>query len=305
MKNFEILKHLKLAALTAFCFSLLSLNAFAQTPNPGDIVIAEIGADPPSGVITTAEPHAEYFVLCNRTTTTFNLQNMTVTDNASTIVLPAYSLTGNACVVVIASANGTGVFGPAPGGYGCGETPTNAIIFTTGTWFSNQLSNTADRLGLFSGATLIDGVSYGSDTTYLNPPAPDVFNNSGTTLVRVGYPGTSPSLLPDTNTAADFTSRAGTPCDAPRGAATAASVSIGGRVLGANNRPVFRALVYLTDQSGETKTAVTNAFGYYRFQDVNVGQTYTVNVLSKRYLFEPQVLTINEEIDNLNFLAQP
>lgn len=88
-------------------------------------------------------------------------------------------------------------------------------------------------------------------------------------------------------------------------APTAASVSVGGRVLGANNRPINRALVYLTDQHGETKTAMTNAFGYYRFQDVNVGQTYTLNVLSKRYLFEPRVLTINEEIDNLNLLAQP
>lgn len=87
--------------------------------------------------------------------------------------------------------------------------------------------------------------------------------------------------------------------------ATAASVSVGGRVLGANNRPVIRALVYLTDQNGETRTAMTNSFGYYRFQDVNVGQSYTINVLSKRYLFEPQILTVNQEMDNLNFLAQP
>lgn len=86
---------------------------------------------------------------------------------------------------------------------------------------------------------------------------------------------------------------------------SAASVSIGGRVLGANYRPINRALVYLTDQSGETKTAMTNAFGYYRFQDINVGQTYTLNVFSKRYLFDPQILTVNEEMENLNFLAQP
>lgn len=91
----------------------------------------------------------------------------------------------------------------------------------------------------------------------------------------------------------------------PFGTVSAASVTIGGRVLGATNRPINRAVVYLTDQSGETKTAMTNAFGYYRFQDVNVGQVYTLNVFSKRYLFEPQVLTVNEEMDNLNFLAQP
>jgi hypothetical protein len=88
-------------------------------------------------------------------------------------------------------------------------------------------------------------------------------------------------------------------------APSAASVSVGGRVLGANSRPLYRALVYLTDQNGGTRTAVTNAFGYYRFQEVNVGQTYTVNVLSKRYLFQPQVLTINDDVNNLNFSAQP
>lgn len=86
---------------------------------------------------------------------------------------------------------------------------------------------------------------------------------------------------------------------------TAASVSISGRVLTANNRPVYRALVYLTDQNGESRMAMTNALGYYRFHDVNAGQTYTLNVLSKRYLFEPRVLTINEETENLNLLAQP
>lgn len=96
----------------------------------------------------------------------------------------------------------------------------------------------------------------------------------------------------------DFTFTAAT-------APTAASVPVSGRVLGANNRPVNNARVYLTNQNGETRTAVTNAFGYYRFPDVEVGLTYTFNVLTKRYQFQPQVVTITEENENLNFTAAP
>lgn len=87
---------------------------------------------------------------------------------------------------------------------------------------------------------------------------------------------------------------------------TAASVSILGRVLlQAEGRGLSRAFVYLTDQNGETRTAITNSFGYYHFNEVNAGQTYVLNVLSKRYSFSPRVITINEGTNDLDFIAQP
>ena len=87
-------------------------------------------------------------------------------------------------------------------------------------------------------------------------------------------------------------------------APTAASVSISGRVLVAGGRGLSNAIVYLTDQSGATRFARTTAFGYYRFDDVAAGQTYIVSIRSKRYYFAPQVITVNEDIKNLNFAAQ-
>ena len=88
-------------------------------------------------------------------------------------------------------------------------------------------------------------------------------------------------------------------------APTAAAVTVGGRVMTqAGNRGLGNALVYLTDQSGATRIARTNAFGYYRFEEVGVGQTYVFNVSSKRYTFAPQVVSLTEEIGNLNFTAQ-
>jgi hypothetical protein len=86
---------------------------------------------------------------------------------------------------------------------------------------------------------------------------------------------------------------------------TAASVTIGGRVTTAEGRGVRQAQITLTDQNGETRTALTNAFGYYRFEDVRAGATCIVTARAKRHIFinPTQVLTVAEEIMNVNFAA--
>lgn len=82
---------------------------------------------------------------------------------------------------------------------------------------------------------------------------------------------------------------------------TAAAVSVSGRVLASKNRGVSRARVLLTDADGYTRSTLTNSFGFYRFNAVEVGQTYIFSVVSKRYQFAPQVITVNQETENLNF----
>ncbi|MDQ4120967.1 MAG: carboxypeptidase-like regulatory domain-containing protein [Acidobacteriota bacterium] len=84
---------------------------------------------------------------------------------------------------------------------------------------------------------------------------------------------------------------------------TAATVTIGGRVLATNGRVVWNARVLLTYSNGETRAAVTNSFGYYQFKDVTTGQTYVLSVSHKRYNFDPQVLTLNEDVREINFPA--
>jgi len=59
----------------------------------------------------------------------------------------------------------------------------------------------------------------------------------------------------------------------------------------------------LTDAFGNTRTARTSTFGYYRFDEVEAGQTYIFNVRSKRYQFAPQVVTVTEDLTELNFIA--
>lgn len=85
---------------------------------------------------------------------------------------------------------------------------------------------------------------------------------------------------------------------------TAASVPVSGMVTDADGRVISRVIVMLTDATGQTRTAQTNTFGYFRFDGVASGQTYTINAQAKGYSFVPQVVSIEEEITGLNLTAQ-
>lgn len=86
---------------------------------------------------------------------------------------------------------------------------------------------------------------------------------------------------------------------------TAAQVPVGGRVLTASGRGVAKAVVTLTEESGSTRTVVTNNFGYYRFQGIGAGQAVTVSVFAKRYRFSQPVraFSLNNAVEDLNFTA--
>lgn len=84
----------------------------------------------------------------------------------------------------------------------------------------------------------------------------------------------------------------------------AASVSVSGRVLSEDGRGLPGAVVVLTDQYGNQQTAGTNPFGYFHFEQVAVGQVF-FHAFAKQYFFEPQVLTVTEDVSGLNFTALP
>lgn len=86
-------------------------------------------------------------------------------------------------------------------------------------------------------------------------------------------------------------------------APTAANVSVSGRVLTSDGRGIRNVIVVLTDQSGATRTARSSSFGYYRFDDVQVGETYVMSVLSKLYMFNSRVVTVADELTGVDFFA--
>ena len=89
------------------------------------------------------------------------------------------------------------------------------------------------------------------------------------------------------------------------GGATAANAFIGGRVLTADGRGIRNVRITMTDVSGETRTLLSSAFGYFRFADVPAGQTYIISVAAKNYKFGQSARTLNlsADIDDVNFIA--
>ena len=138
-------------------------------------------------------------------------------------------------------------------------------------------------------------------------PAIDAGDDCVTTNTCSGV--TLPSALTTDQRGAGYARKSGTHVDI--GAfevqlgATAATVSISGRVTTADGRGIKNIRLSLSDSLGQIRTATTTSFGYYRFDDVQTGKTYILEANGKHFTFSQsvQVLNINEETDQVNFIA--
>jgi hypothetical protein len=89
-------------------------------------------------------------------------------------------------------------------------------------------------------------------------------------------------------------------------AAVAVNVSVAGRVTTQDGMAVRGAYVYLNDPMGSRRLALTNAFGYYIFDNVQTGITYSMGVTSRFYTFPAPVnVPVNDNITNQDFVALP
>lgn len=86
---------------------------------------------------------------------------------------------------------------------------------------------------------------------------------------------------------------------------TAATVSVVGRVTDTAGNAVSKAVVTMASGTGESKTALTNPFGFYVFTEVQAGEAYLFSVSHKRFAFSPRVVSVDDEITDLNFTALP
>lgn len=86
-------------------------------------------------------------------------------------------------------------------------------------------------------------------------------------------------------------------------APTAAPVSVGGRVLTMDGGGLRNARVTLTDTQGVSRTVLSGKFGAFRFTGVAAGETYIINVGSRRYTFQPQIFFAVGDLDDLVFIA--
>ena len=88
---------------------------------------------------------------------------------------------------------------------------------------------------------------------------------------------------------------------------TAASVSLGGRVTTADGSGIRNIYVTLTQADGTSRTALTASFGYFGFDEIEVGQTVIISVRAKRFGFaQPTlILSVTDNAADLNFVALP
>lgn len=87
-------------------------------------------------------------------------------------------------------------------------------------------------------------------------------------------------------------------------APSAADAPISGRVITADGAGISQATLTLTSvESGDTKSAVTNSFGYF-YLEAEVGSVYTLSISHKRYFFADNVRTFSllDEITDIEFV---
>lgn len=84
---------------------------------------------------------------------------------------------------------------------------------------------------------------------------------------------------------------------------TAANAEVGGKVLDSRGNAIANALVLVTDQNGAVRTARTNSFGNYKISQLESGRTYTFTAQSRSTNFAAQIVTIQENVTDLNITA--
>ena len=147
------------------------------------LLISEVLYDP-----LGTEPNEEWIEVFNNSASPMELTDWTISDNLSTdVISPTVTIPAGGYMVIAASSEDFYANYPAF---------TGAIVFIADGRIGNGLGNTGDRLILKDGeGTVIDQMSYGTDTTAFDPACPDVAE--GHSLER------SPANV-DTDTAEDW-----------------------------------------------------------------------------------------------------
>lgn len=78
-------------------------------------------------------------------------------------------------------------------------------------------------------------------------------------------------------------------------------VTVSGRATTASGSGLRNATVSITDSNGGRRIATTSSFGFFSFDQVPVGDTYTVRVISRLFRFATRTVTVNAAVDNFDF----
>lgn len=85
---------------------------------------------------------------------------------------------------------------------------------------------------------------------------------------------------------------------------TNAVVSAAGRVTDANGKGISGAKVSVLRNNNSVIYTTTDTDGFYRLDGIAAGETDVFQVSHKFFGFAPQIIIVNEDLTNLNFVAQ-
>jgi hypothetical protein len=138
----------------------------------------------------------------------------------------------------------------------------------------------------------LDGDVNGTESSYL------LYKWNGGSATRVPYTlSTGANTLTATGISSfsDWTAGALAP--------TAGEVSVSGRILTAGGNGVPNAVVTIRDAAGNTRSRAASPFGYFRFDDIESGQTYIVTASAKGSTFSPIPVEVNGPVNELQIKA--
>ena len=137
----------------------------------------------------------------------------------------------------------------------------------------NSTPNRTFRLEFFNNPSQ-DSTGYGEGQTFIGTIDVTTSASGSVTFSRLFADYTAPTGSYVSATATDLTtgdtSEFAQSVQVASGA-TAANVSVGGRVLTANGNGIRNVRVTMTDANGITRSTLSSAFGYYRFAEVLAG----------------------------------
>jgi hypothetical protein len=77
---------------------------------------------------------------------------------------------------------------------------------------------------------------------------------------------------------------------------TPADVVVSGHVYGPTGTPIGKALVTLTDASGNVRSTTSDVSGAFSFAEVEAGHSYVIQVTRKGYSFDPVVMDVTDNV---------
>ena len=86
-------------------------------------------------------------------------------------------------------------------------------------------------------------------------------------------------------------------------AATAPMVEVSGMVITPQGSGLRNAVVTMIDPAGQARSVTTSSFGFYSFENVPSGATYTVRASSRRYRFSARMVMPSQSVSDLDFVG--